>query len=122
LELPRRYWDSDIFLTWLNKEPGKYDKCRGVMKEAEDGNLEIVTSALTIAEIIYLKGHPKITIERSNAICRFFESEYIKLVNVDRYVAESARTLLWQHSLKPKDAIHVASALKVNIPISGGDV
>ena len=94
------------------------NECRGIIHNAENENVKIVTSALTIAEIIYLKGHPKITKDKSQAIKDFFKNNYIIIVNVDRVIAEFARELLWDYeSLKPKDAIHVATALQWQIPI-----
>ena len=41
-----------------------------------------------------------------------FEKPYIVLIDVDRRTAENARRLLWRFTaLKPKDAVHAASAL-----------
>ncbi len=112
-----RYWDSCCFLCWLKKEP-EHEKCKGVLESAEIGKLNIVTSAYTIAEVIYLnkKSHSKISKTDSDKICRFFERDYIIPINVDRYVAEDARNLLWKYeALRPADAIHVASAIKAGI-------
>lgn len=52
----RRYWDSCAFLGWLNNEQGKAEKCEGVLDAAESGSIEIVTSALTLTEVIKRKG------------------------------------------------------------------
>ncbi|HRT84713.1 MAG TPA: PIN domain-containing protein [Bacteroidales bacterium] len=110
-----RYWDSNCFLKWLKKEPD-YEKCKGVLYNAENNKLKIVTSALTIAEVIYLHPSPKMTREKSDEICRMFERDYIVTISVDRVIAEEARELLWQYkALKPKDAIHVASAIRANV-------
>ena len=65
----------------------------------------------------HIKGEPKITEERSNIICRFFEREFIITVPVDRYIAEDARQLVWDHNVRPKDAVHLATAIKAKIPI-----
>ena len=118
MPIKHRYWDAATFLGWLNGEQEKVKVSKGVISEGESGSLKIVTSAFTIAEVIYLKGHPKITVDKKEMVCRFFENDYIVTVAVDRFVAESARELLWQHkALKPKDAIHVATALYKNIQI-----
>lgn len=107
-----RYWDSNCFLCWLKKEPG-YEKCKGVIQKSEQGEIQIITSALTIAEVIYLKPNDKIDRKKSDEIYRFFENEYIIPISVDRFIAEMARELLWDYqALKPKDAIHVASAIR----------
>jgi hypothetical protein len=98
------------------KEPD-HEKCKGVLHKAESGEIRIITSTLTIAEVIYLKPYPKMSKEMSDKICRMFEQEYIVPIALDRFIAESARNLLWQYSaLKPKDAIHIASALKAKVP------
>lgn len=114
-----RYWDTCCFLCWLKKEH-EHEKCKGVLEQAENGELNIITSAYTIAEVIYLKkkGKEKINKKDSDKICRFFERDYIIPINVDRYIAEDARNLLWEYkALRPEDAIHVASAIKAGVTI-----
>ena len=113
----RRYWDSDTFLAWFNKENGKYEDCLGVMQSAEHGNIEIVTSSLTLVEVLYIKGYPKITKDKSNTVCRFFERDFIVIVNLDRYIAEDARKLVWDNNVRPKDAVHLSTSIKANISI-----
>ena len=51
-----RYWDSNAFLGWLAEEPDKIDYCRPVIEAAEAGSVRILTSALTIAEVLWIKG------------------------------------------------------------------
>ena len=51
-----RYWDSNAFLGWLAEEPDKIDYCRPVIKAAESGKVRILTSALTIPEVLWIKG------------------------------------------------------------------
>lgn len=113
----RRYWDSNCFLGWLKNEPDKYKKCQAVIEKAELGEIEIITSAFTLAEVLYLRKDVKIGPEQSGVIRKFFENEYILLVNVTREVAEIAQDVVWNYQVHPKDAIHVASALKLKVPI-----
>ncbi len=47
-----RYWDSDCFLGWFNEEWDKIDQCKGVLTKAQNGELIIVTSALTLTEVL----------------------------------------------------------------------
>jgi predicted nucleic acid-binding protein len=114
---PRRYWDSSCFLAWLLPEPARAPACRGVLNAAERGELVIVASALTLTEVIKLKGQPPLKADQEKKIRAFFENDYIVLRNVDRFIAESARDLIWKHPhLNPKDSIHLATALKVQVP------
>lgn len=42
--------------------------------------------------------------------------KFIRPINCDRQIAEAARNLIWQFPhLKPKDAIHVASAISQQV-------
>jgi len=46
--------DTNIFLRYLTKDdPSKYDKCRKIFKKAIEGNAELVTSGIVIAELIW---------------------------------------------------------------------
>jgi predicted nucleic acid-binding protein len=117
MSLPRRYWDSCAFLAWLLPEPEREDACRSVLRAAEDGELELVTSAFTLTEVIKLKGKTELKIEHERKIADFFKSDFIILRNVDRFVAVAAQRLVWEHNVAPKDAIHVATALHWKIPV-----
>lgn len=107
----RRYWDSCCFLGVLNKEPDKLAACRAVLREAKSGNLYIVTSALTLTEVLRPKGTTLIPREAAQSIHRFFQHEWIVVHNLDRALAEKARDLVWDHSVDHKDSIHVATAI-----------
>lgn len=113
----RRYWDSCAFLGYLNNEPDKADKCESVLQAAEEGKIDIVTSALTLTEVIKTKGGPAIPRDQEQKIRDFFEHPWIIVREVDRFVAEQARELIWAHGLKPYDAIHLATALNLKLAV-----
>jgi len=106
-----RYWDSCVILGWLKAEPDKVADCQAGIRLAEKGDLTIVTSALTIAEVLRLKGETPIPKADRAKVRGFFENEYIAIYDLDRTVAEKAQDVVWDHGVKPKDAIHVATAL-----------
>ena len=111
------YWDSDAFLGWLQAEPGKSDLCAGTLKRADLGEVIIFTSALTIAEVLWMRGAPMIPQEKAQIIRKFFRRSYFRVRNVTRSISESAQDLVWMQSLKPKDAIHVATALDARVVV-----
>ncbi len=115
--MDRRYWDSDCFLGLLQAEADKEALCRAVLNEAERGNVIIITSALTIAEILRLRGRTPLPKAVRQKVTEFFKKEYISVRNVTRRIAEEARDLVWDHGIKPKDAIHVATALDARLPL-----
>jgi len=106
------YWDANCFLGIFNDESDKVTKCRGTIAEAEKGDLYINTSAITLTEVIKLKGKPLLHAEKEQMIIDFFKHEYIIIHNVDRKIAEHARHLIWKYNfVMPKDAIHLATAV-----------
>ncbi len=107
----RRYWDSDCFLGWLQDEPEKADKCGDVLALCERGEMEIVTSALTIAEVLMLRPRDALPKERRARVEALFARKFIHTIALTRRIAESARDLVWDHGIAPKDAVHVASAV-----------
>ena len=117
MSLPRRYWDSSTFLAWLLPETDREEDCRSVLRAAEDGELQLVTSALTLTEVIKLKGSPELKRNYEKKIADFFQNDYIILRNVDRFVAFAAQRLVWDQNLSPKDSIHVATALRWRVPV-----
>lgn len=117
MALDRRYWDSDAFLGQLNGEPDKVSACESVLEAAEERRLIIVTSALTLAEVLYVKGQTPIPRSSREKVSAFFKQPYISVQNVTRRISEYARELVWEHQIRPKDAIHVATAVILKIPV-----
>jgi predicted nucleic acid-binding protein len=115
--MDRVYWDSDCFLGWLLEEADKVELCEEVLIEAEDGKIQIVTSALTIAEVLALRWQPKIPVSRRDAVEQFFKNEFLLVRTITRRTAESARELVWEGGIAPKDALHVATALEAKVPM-----
>ncbi len=114
--MTRRCWDTNCFLGVLKQEPDKESACQAVIREAEAGNLRIVTSALTITEVLWPKGRQlEIPPEQAQEVQDFFEHDWIVVVTVDRPIAERARDLVWNHKVRPQDAIHVATALDSHV-------
>lgn len=122
-----RYWDSNIWLGILNAEPDKLVACTNLLERARDGEFIIVSSAITLAEVIRMRGTSiKLDREKDQIMRDFFKREYISIRNVDRLTAELARELVWKYrdivtdktkELKPWDAIHMATALRLDIPL-----
>lgn len=117
MAIEKIYWDSDAFLGWIQNEEHKVDKCGGVLDKAERGEILIVTSALSLAEVLWMRGGPKVPKEKARIVQNFFRRSYIRVHNVTRKISEEAQILVWDHSIKPKDAIHIATAMHLNIHV-----
>lgn len=122
-----RYWDSNIWLGILNAEPDKIVECSQLLERARDGEFLIVSSAITLAEVVRMRGTPvKLDRDKDQIIRDFFKRDYISVRNVDRQTAELARELVWKYrdivenkkdEVKPWDAIHMATAMRLSIPL-----
>lgn len=73
----RRYWDSCAFLGLLAEEPDKLPDCEAVIVQAQAGAVTIVTSALTLAEVLWLRGKPPIPASEAQKVQRFFRHSWI---------------------------------------------
>ena len=52
--MPKRFVDTNIFLRYLTRDdPSKYEKCRQMFRRAIEGEIEIATSGMVIAELIW---------------------------------------------------------------------
>lgn len=112
------YWDSNAFSGHLNDEGDKVAECEAVLSEAEKGHILLVTSALTIAEVLFIRpGGPRLPPEKREDVEKFFKADYITVRNVTRAIAELARDVFWDHGIRPKDAVHVATASLFKVPV-----
>lgn len=105
------YWDSNIFLMLFNEDgsSNEWQDCKAVWVDAQKGGTFIATSTLTIAEVIYAKGTPKMDLSKRPFMTNFFRQECISLKSLTRDVAEIARDIVWDLNIKAKDAVHVAT-------------
>ena len=117
MEREQFYWDANAFLGFLNDEADKAQTCQHVLEAAQKGTAIILTSAFTLTEVIYVKGQPKLDPAKRSRVDNFFKADYISLRNVTRLAAELARDLVWDHNIRPKDAIHVATACLYKVPV-----
>lgn len=106
----KRLWDSATCLAWLQDEKGA-DLCQATLDAAGRGEVQIYISTMAIAETLMVKGKPPLSKESKLKVRGFFKRPEIIPIELDRYCAEVAQELVWDYKIKPKDAIHVASAL-----------
>ena len=120
----RVYWDACAWIAYINQEKAvrkenetienRFAMCSEVLKLAQDGKLEIVTSAFTLAEVC--KNPEEIDSPLDN-LPSFFEKSYILIVPVDMAIGRRAQNMLTTGliNLKPPDAVHLASAQRAAV-------
>jgi predicted nucleic acid-binding protein len=120
------YWDSCVFLSYINDEPGRSKVINDLFAEVEKGNGKILTSTVAIVEVA-CASHERtssiLSLEIQELLDQLWMDSNISLVEVNQQIAELARQLIrdaipnsWV--LKPKDAVHLASALWIDKNVS----
>jgi predicted nucleic acid-binding protein len=121
-EYRRPYLDSNVFIAFVKKEENiggvnRYLVARHILTRAAHGHFQIYTSALTLAEVHKLRGQSPLAPDQDDRLLRFFENDYIRLVDVDRIIGEEANRFCRRFGITPNDAIHLACALRAGCDV-----
>lgn len=106
-----RYWDSSCFLAWLKEEKDRVSQCGQVLDLVQSGKIELVTSTLTVTEVLQVRKKDKLPKERRSNVENLFNRPSVKKIALTLPIAKKARDVVWDHGIDPKDAIHVATAI-----------
>jgi predicted nucleic acid-binding protein len=113
------YLDTGVFIEYFSSDlDDKHKKCATLINAAQTGSIKICTSALTLAEVVYLRKPKK---EEHNDpekfeifVENFFKLPFIDIVEYDRQIAKITRQLVRKYKLNASiDAIHLASAIRM---------
>lgn len=113
----RLYWDCNTWLDWLTGEAPNKTTLDSIYAAWKGGDVTMVTSALTIAQIYFVRvGTPRrVDRSRDADVDALFDpppDQPLVLVELSRTTAKAARALSRQHSVSWDDAIHIASAIE----------
>ena len=121
---PRRiYWDTGCFICFLNRtELERRAICEDILRNARVGNVILLTSSLTIAEVLYprrstVPNPRRLTAEEANKISDMFRWKWLKKIDVDQRIGFRAADLARGYQLLPNDAIHGATAILSNADV-----
>ena len=111
----RTYLDSSVYLAFLKGETiqaangmTRVELARRILGDAETGDVQIFTSAITIVEVRRVGGSPQPNVLQ--AVLDVLDRTDARLVAVDRSLALRAQSLANDYDIRTMDAIHVASA------------
>ena len=113
------YWDANVFISYVNARPNHMPVIDALMEQSLNGEITIYTSALSRVEVAFSDSEQQARVlspEIETQINRFWEDESaITSIEILPAITLSARRLIrdgissgW--SLKPPDAIHLATA------------
>lgn len=114
------YWDSCIFLAWLKDEDrpeGEMAGLASIAREVEKKNFSVITSVITIAEILTGRSGEEVVAE----FRKLFQRSNFQLMNVDERIAAKASEIRNHYieeakreevsSIRFADSLHLATAI-----------
>lgn len=114
------YWDACVFLSYVNDMPERMPTLESLLESAaaSNGAAKLYTSTLSHAEVAFSSSEQKqkrLTPEVEERINALWAAPGIVSVEPTEDIARAARSLIRQsmpqgQSLKPLDAIHLATA------------
>lgn len=114
------YWDACVLIAWLEGNHAVQSVLDSLVQDALAGAIELATSNLSIAEVAFVaaeRTRGELSVEVEHAIADLWDDDSsITLIEFDNQIAAEARDLIRRglvesRSLKPADAVHLASAM-----------
>lgn len=119
---PASYLDASAVLAFLNNEAGRAEDLEALFEEAEQGNVRLVASTITLAEVAYIRASDAKSDSEMDARIDdlLVERGIIGLIECTEDIARGARRYVrpgagQTQRLKPLDAIHLSSAAAVGV-------
>lgn len=117
------YWDSNVFLAFVNKESSRFGIIESLWEEiTQENGSKIVTSTVTIVEVaaaVQERTQKQLDAQTEQKIDSMWQDPTVLLVDSPEVVMRIARKLIrdalpkgWK--LHPNDAIHLATAMWVD--------
>jgi len=104
------YLDANIFIFAAMNTEELGEKARALLKRIQQGEEKAETSALTFDEVFWVikKHNLELAFETCEALLNF---PNIEIVPADRELAVAAVRIMRECVLRPRDAIHAATAI-----------
>lgn len=108
------YWDSMLFIYLLEGNPQFAPKVAKIQKQMELHGHQLVTSVLTLGEV--LTGLRKLGFQDEiAAVKEYFQSGVVELLGFDWETADRYSVLRSAFRIKQADAIHLATAAVADV-------
>jgi predicted nucleic acid-binding protein len=106
----KTFWDTNVFIYLMERDPGWHDRASALFKKHIEGADELVTSMLTLGELL---AQP-LRMGRSDQAERYIEfmttTPRLHLVSFDRKAAEHYGLIRSLATIRQPDAIQLACA------------
>jgi len=106
-----KYLDSNVFIYPVLFADAKAERCRAILRQVVDREFPAVTSVLTWDEFVYVVQK---VLGRNVAVAegqKFLRFPHLSFLRTDVEILMRAQRLLTEYNVRPRDAIHAATAL-----------
>lgn len=109
------YLDANVFIYAAMGAESKAVPAQKILQKVAEGDMDACTSTLTWDEIVWaVKKALGYNDAREEGI-KFLAFPNLKLISADANIVAEAQRLITETKLKPRDAIHAASAIRHGI-------
>ena len=117
--MSRIYWDTMLFVYWLEDHPVYAKRVRHILAKMEERQDRLCTSAFTPGEV--LVGPYKMqALKMAKQIREVFESPMVEVIPYTLETADLYARIRADLSVSPADAIHLACAAQVGAELMNG--
>ena len=112
--MSRIYWDTMLFVYWLEDHPGYAARMGQIHKRMEERRDTLCTSAFTLGEVLtglYKRG----AVELAAQVRDVFRAPNIELIPFTPDTADRYARIRANQRVSPADAIHLASAAQSGV-------
>jgi predicted nucleic acid-binding protein len=112
--MSRIYWDTMLFVYWLEDHPQQAPKVKRIFEKMEKRRDVLCTSTFTMGELLVgpkKQGSPDV----AQRIKDFLQTSVVDLLPFTRKTAEHYANIRAENRVSPVDAIHLASAAEADV-------
>jgi predicted nucleic acid-binding protein len=104
--------DTAPFIYLVERHPVYIDRVRAVFQQVNSGNLRVITSAVTIPEVLAMPIAKKTANYEREYREMLLNTDNITTTPVSIVIADIAASLRGRYNLKTPDALHLATAIE----------
>jgi predicted nucleic acid-binding protein len=110
------YWDTMLFVYWLEDNPSYADRVQGIWEAMKRRGDTLCSSVFTVGEALtgsYKRGSP----EAAAQVRELLRPPHVELIPFTLEVADRYARIRAENRVSPPDAIHLASAAEAGVDL-----
>ena len=114
--MSRIYWDTMVFVYWLEDNPRYAKRVRHILTKMEQRQDQLCTSAFTVGEVL-VGPHKTGAAAAARQIREVFQAPFVEVIPYTIDTADIHAAIRAQHGVSPADSIHLACAAQAHIDL-----